>query len=166
MKIVSFSPFEQVDSLRHQIDRVFADIEGNADQGNFWQPAMELIDDSDNLILRMPLAGVSKEDIEIEASKKSVTISGERHRPASKSSRYLYSELHYGKFKRKVNLPISIVNTQVKANYEAGILTLMLPKVEEAKHKVVKINLAESTPMAATLPETESATEELELASA
>jgi HSP20 family protein len=166
MKIVSFSPFERVDSLRNQIDRVFADIEGNADKDNFWQPAMELIDDRDNLILRIPLAGVSKEDIEIEASRKSVSISGDRHRPNSESSRYLYSELSYGKFKRQVNLPVAIVNTEVKANYEAGILTLVLPKVEEAKHKVVKVNLVESTPVAATLPETDSANEEVELASA
>lgn len=166
MKIVSFSPFEQVDSLRNQINRVFADFEGNANRENFWQPAVELIDDRDRLILRMPLAGIAKEDIEIEASQKSVSVSGERHRLKSESSRYLYSELPYGKFKRQVNLPVAIVNTEVKANYEMGILTLMLPKVEEAKHKVVKVTLAESTPVAATLPETDSANEEVELASA
>lgn len=166
MKIVSFSPFEQVDSLRQQIDRVFAEMEDNAGNYNHWQPAVELIDDIDNLILRMPLAGVHKENINIEVTKKSVTISGERHRPASESSCYLYSELHYGKFQRQVDLPLPIVNTQIKANYEEGMLTLILPKVEDAKNRIVKVSLVDSKSMAETLSETDSATEEVELASA
>lgn len=166
MKIVSFSPFEQMDSLRNQIDRIFADIEDNAVHNHDWKPSVELIDDGDNFLLRMSLAGIKKQDIDIEATKESVTISGESHRPESESSRYLYSEFNYGKFQRQVSLPVPIVNTQIKANYEAGILTLILPKVEEAKQRVVKISLENSAPVAASLPEQDSATEELELASA
>ncbi len=97
-----------------------------------------------------------------------MTVSGERHRPESESSRYLYSELNYGKFQRQIALPMPIVNTQVQANYEAGMLTLILPKVEEAKHRVVKITLENSSSAAASLSESESATDkvEVELASA
>ena len=166
MKIVSFSPFEQVDYLRSQIDGIFADFDSKNTVDDFWQPALELIDSQEELILQISLAGVSEEDIDIEASRKSVTIAGERRRYNSESSNCLYSELSYGKFKRQVNLPVAIVNTEVKANYEAGILTLILPKVAEAKNKVVKVSLAESTPAASTLLENNSANEEIELAPA
>lgn len=163
MKIVSFSPFERVDSLRNQIDRVFADLENN----NYsWQPSVELIDRDDNLILRMPLAGISLQDLDIEVTRESVTITGERRHWEGESSRYLYSELSYGKFGRQINLPVPIVNTEVKAYYDAGMLTLTLPKVEEAKQRVVKINLANSSPDTASLPESELLTEEGELATA
>lgn len=163
MKIVSFSPFEQMDSLRNQIDRVFTDLEDN----NYsWQPSVELIDRDDNLILRMPLAGINQQDLDIEVTRESVTITGERRHWEDELSRYLYSELNYGKFGRQINLPVPIVNTEVKADYDAGMLTLILPKVEEVKQRVVKINLVDSSPDAASLPESEPLAEEGELATA
>ena len=164
MKIVSFSPFEQMDSLRNQIDRIFNDIEGTSQNYNSWQPAMELLDHDDKLIVRLSLAGVDRQTIDIEATRKSVTVSGERHALEAESSRYLYSEFNHGKFYRQISLPVPIVNTQVTADYADGILTLTLPKVEEAKQKVVKINL-EQVNAATSLPEADSE-ENLELASA
>ncbi|MGF1591168.1 MAG: Hsp20/alpha crystallin family protein [Pleurocapsa sp.] len=164
MKIVSFSPFERMDSLRSQIDRVFADVEETTKNSySFWQPAVELLDDADNLILRLLLAGVNRQAIDIEVTRESVTISGERHQLKPESSHCLYSEFKYGKFHRQISLPIPIVNTQAKANYQDGILTLVLPKVEEAKQQVVKIAL-EASSSTASLPE--DSTELAELATA
>ncbi len=163
MKIVSFSPFEQMDSLRSQIDRVFNDMEGASQNYNSWHPAMELLDHDDKLIVRLSLAGVDRQSIDIEATRKSVTVSGERHTLEAESSRYSYSEFNYGKFYRQISLPVAIVNTQVQADYTDGILTLILPKVEEAKQKVVKINL-EQAKESSSLAEADSE-ENLELAS-
>lgn len=165
MNIVSFTPFGQIDSLRSQIDQVFAEIEGSDNYSyDSWKPAVELLENDDNLILRMVLSGINRQDLDIEVTRESVSISGERHRPEIDSSRNLYSELKYGKFQRQISLPMPVVNTQAKADYEDGILTLVLPKVEEARHKVIKINLAHSNSVDC-LPEVESK-EELELASA
>ena len=71
MHIMRFSsPFEPMDSLRRQIDRVFADIEGaNQDNYSTWTPATELLDQSDNLIVRMQLAGINRQDIDIQVTK-------------------------------------------------------------------------------------------------
>ena len=161
MKIVSFSPFEHMDSLRGQIDRVFADIEETAKNSySSWKPAVELVDDSESLILRMSLAGIDRQAIDIEVTRESVAISGERHHLKSESAHYLHSEFNYGKFQRQISLPVPVVNTQAKANYQDGILTLVLPKVEEAKQQVVKIALEASS--SGSLPETES-TESAEL---
>ncbi len=53
------------------------------------------------------------------------------------------SEFQYGKFQRVIPLPVAVINDQVQAEYKDGILTLSLPKVVEARNKVVKINLAD-----------------------
>ena len=166
MSQLRFSPFEQMDSLRRQIDRVFADLEGAAQNSySTWSPAIELLDEADHLIVRIQLAGIDGEDIDIQVTRESVTISGELHRPATKSNRCLHSEFNYGKFQRKISLPVPVINSQATANSKAGILTLILPKVEEAKQQVVKIKLGETT-AASSLPETESVAEEAAVASA
>ncbi|WP_036479447.1 Hsp20/alpha crystallin family protein [Myxosarcina sp. GI1] len=161
MKIVRLSPFEQMDSLRRQIDRVFDDID-RAGYENYstWTPAIELLDDSNNLILRVQLAGLDGNDIDIQVTRSSVTISGERHRLEAKSSRYLHSEFNYGKFQRQISLPVPIVNSEATANYEAGMLTLTLPKAEEAKQRVVKVSLGDEARANNSLPETEAIVEE------
>ncbi len=155
MHIMRFSsPFEPMDSLRRQIDRVFADIEGaNQDNYSTWTPATELLDQSDNLIVRMQLAGINRQDIDIQVTKDSVTISGERHRTEADSSRYLYSDFNYGKFQRQISLPVPVINSQATANYEAGMLTLILPKAEEARGRVVKVSLADTVGASHSLPE-------------
>lgn len=172
MHIVRFSPLERIDSVRRQIDRVFADIE-EVTQNSYstWSPTIELLEDEDYLILRMQLAGIDSKNIEIQVTKKSVIISGELHRLEAGSHRYLHSEFNYGKFQREISLPIPVVNNQVTANYEVGILTLKLPKAEEAKQRVVKINLGNTTVVNtansnSSLPETEVVEKELAVANA
>ncbi|MGV2828691.1 Hsp20/alpha crystallin family protein [Myxosarcina sp. GI1(2024)] len=97
MDIVRFSPFGRMELLRKQIDRVFADIENTAqDNYSTWTPAIELLDDSDNLILRMQLAGVEDKDLDIQVTRESVAISGKRNHLQGKSTRYLHSEFNYG----------------------------------------------------------------------
>ncbi|MGB6170002.1 MAG: Hsp20 family protein, partial [Geitlerinemataceae cyanobacterium] len=51
------------------------------------------------------------------------------------------TEFRYGKFQRVIPLPARIENTQVKAEYKDGVLKMSLPKAEEEKNKVVKVNL-------------------------
>lgn len=87
MSKVRFSPFEQMDSLRQQIDRAFADLDDPAQNScSTWSPAIELLDEPDRLILRMQLSGIDKEDIDIQVTRESVTISGELRRPEAKSN--------------------------------------------------------------------------------
>ena len=54
------------------------------------------------------------------------------------------TEFRYGKFSRVIPLPVKIQNTNVTAEYKDGILNLTLPKAEEEKNKVVKVNLGEA----------------------
>ena len=81
-------------------------------------------------------------DIDIEATAKSISIKGDRKpKVQTESADKTHSEFRYGSFERVISLPARIQNTKVKAEYQDGILHLTLPKAEEEKNKVVKINL-------------------------
>jgi HSP20 family protein len=83
-------------------------------------------------------------DLDIQVTMDRVAISGER-KSETKTEEHgvTRSEFHYGKFSRVIPLPARIQNTNVTADYKDGILNLTLPKAEEEKNKVVKIDLSE-----------------------
>ena len=81
-------------------------------------------------------------DLDIEVTVDRVSISGERKSETkSEENGRTRSEFRYGKFSRVIPLPKAIQNTNVTAEYKDGILNLTLPKAEEEKTKVVKVNL-------------------------
>lgn len=109
-----------------------------------WQPALELHHTSDALILRAELPGVTGEDLDIQASRDRIVISGHRHLPEKDPETYVASELRYGKFQRIVSLPIPIETDNIQADLENGILTLILPKYAAHRPSVVKVQITES----------------------
>jgi HSP20 family protein len=89
------------------------------------------------------LPGVNKEEVKLSMEKGTLTISGERKSDFSKENGELYhSERFYGRFQRTINLPESLDANQVKASYKDGVLTVTLPKSEEAKPKQIDIALS------------------------
>ncbi|NEQ30748.1 MAG: Hsp20/alpha crystallin family protein [Leptolyngbya sp. SIO4C5] len=147
-----WQPLREVESLHRQLDRVFDEM-NSADMNvrTTWTPAVNLIDQGDNLLLQVQLPGVTAEDIDIQASREAVAISGQRQMAElSEGQRLLHSELRYGTFRRVVPLPVAIQNTEIAANFDNGILMLTLPKVEEVRNRVVKVNIGQ---LAADAPE-------------
>jgi HSP20 family protein len=81
-------------------------------------------------------------DLDVQVTENAVSISGERKSEAKKQENSVTrSEFHYGKFHRVIPLPARVQNTNVTAEYKDGILNLTLPKTEQEKNKVVKVNL-------------------------
>lgn len=143
MALVRWNPYAELEALRRQMDRLFDDVgdySGFADQP--WQPAVELNDAGENLVLKVQLPGIHPDNLDINASRDSITISGEyRHEQENKPQNIYHSEFQYGKFHRTIGLPVGIQQNQVEADYNNGILTLRLPKVEEAMNRSVKVNI-------------------------
>ncbi|MFB2898637.1 Hsp20/alpha crystallin family protein [Aerosakkonemataceae cyanobacterium BLCC-F50] len=149
MRIVRWQPFSEMESLRRQMDRMFDELlEINQQPGNTnWTPAIELKDEQNQLILRAEIPGVEAKDLNIEVTREAVSISGEHHSEKRTEDKGVYhSELRYGKFQRLVQLPVHVENEQVKAEFKNGILTLTLPKAEELRRKVFKVNLTDEQP--------------------
>ncbi len=143
MALVRWQPFQEMENIRQQMDRMFDELAGfNREYTSTWAPAIELEDRDDNLILRAEVPGIEGKDLDIQVAREAVSIAGEtRHESETKERGYFRSEFRYGKFHRTIPLPIPIKNDQVQAEFKNGVLTLTLPKAEEAKNKVVKINL-------------------------
>jgi HSP20 family protein len=162
MAIVRYNPWSEMNSLQRQLNRMFDDVltpATLADFGNFSKvPAAELTENEENLVLKLEVPGMQPAELNIEATAKSISISGERKSetqaeeegktrlsegvlkdtPADISFK---TEFRYGSFQRVISLPVRIKNTEVKAEYKNGILHLTLPKAEAEKNKVVKVNL-------------------------
>jgi HSP20 family protein len=106
-----------------------------------WTPALDLYQNNDNIVAVVELPGMRKEDIEISLQDGMLTISGERKEEYGKEDGATRSERSTGKFRRSITLPTRVDANKVNATYKDGILTVTLPKAEEAKPKQIQINL-------------------------
>lgn len=146
MALVRYSPWQEVNSLANQFNRLFDETLVPArweDFGNLSKvPAAELTETDDALYLKLEVPGIEAKDLDVQVMADRVAIAGERKSETkSEKDGKTLSEFSYGKFSRVIPLPARIQNTNVTADYKDGILNLTLPKVEEEKNKVVKVDL-------------------------
>lgn len=161
MAKLRYNPWQEMSSLQRQLNRLFdedamfevaSNISAVRDAlvpanwegfDNFSKiPAAELTETDDALHLKLEVPGMSAKDLDIQVMADRVSIAGERKSETKTEDKGVTrSEFRYGKFSRVIPLPIKIQNTNVTAEYKDGILNLTLPKAEEEKNKVVKVNL-------------------------
>ena len=159
MAIVRWTPWTELDAIRHQMDRMFDEVTGwDSDSNAYRQPKIELFDSEDRLILRAEIPGIEPKDLDISASRNSISLRGERSYQSKDRDRgFFRSEFYYGKFERTIELPTNIKNNRVEAEYTNGILTLTLPKEDSDRHRAVKVNVNEATNPTIPSVETEEA---------
>lgn len=148
MALIRWQSFPEVETLRRQMDRMFDELVGvdrelTRELTTTWTPAIELQDTEEHLILRGEIPGIEGKDLDVQVGREAVSIAGEirQERKTANRGNFL-TEFRYGKFQRTIPLPVPIKNDQVQAEFKNGILTLTLPKAEEARQKLVRINLA------------------------
>lgn len=140
--VFSWSPFDQLNTLRDEINRLFDTpfSNGGSDVLNAWAPALDLYEDKDSLVLRAELPGMKKEDIDISIHDNTISVSGERRNEKKyEGSQTSREERFFGRFTRSLKLPKQVDVSRVKANYKDGVLTVTLPKTEEAKPRQIEI---------------------------
>ena len=140
MTVVRYRPWTEL-NLQRQLDRMFDEMftPASSSNSNYSKiPAAELTETENALILKLELPGIKLADVDIEATVKSVSISGERKAENQERTR---SEFRYGSFQRVIPLPVKIQNTKVEAQYKDGILHLTLPKAVSEINKVVKVTV-------------------------
>ena len=132
--------------LRDDIDRLFesplTEWARNSNLLSGWNPALDLYEDKDNLYVKVELPGMKREDIDVSLHKGSLSISGDRKGEEKHEDAEVYrAERFFGRFQRTVTVPTSVAVDKVKAQYKDGILTITLPKTEEAKPKHIDVNV-------------------------
>lgn len=130
--------------IREELDRLFespwTELARTSQLLSGWTPALDLHEDKDNFVVKAELPGMKKEDIDISLHDGSLSISGERKSEEKFADAEVYrSERFVGRFQRTIALPSAVANDQVKAQYKDGILTVTLPKTEEAKPKQISV---------------------------
>jgi len=141
----NWQSFDRLATLRDEMDRLFDLSFPTRDTGIFsgWSPALDLWDDKDNFVVTVELPGMKKEDIGISVHDGVLTISGERKHEANQNEGETFrSERYFGKFQRSLTLPTRVANKDVKATYKDGILTVTLPKAEEAKPRQIEVSVS------------------------
>jgi HSP20 family protein len=137
-------PWGDLVSLRSAVDRLleesfihpFGILEGLAAS----LPAVDMYETGDTIVVKAALPGVKPENVEITTVGNTLTIKGEtKEKAENKQGDYFYQEHHYGSFCRSFTLPTDIKADKAQAEFENGVLTLTLPKAEEAKRKFIKI---------------------------
>jgi HSP20 family protein len=107
-----------------------------------WTPVLDVYEDKDQFVVKAELPGMKQEDIEVSLHNATLTVSGERKSEQKNKDAGVYrSERYFGRFQRSVDLPNTVDQARVKADYKDGILTIALPKTEEAKPKRISVSV-------------------------
>ena len=144
MSIVRWEPFGDLVTLREAMDRLFEE--------SFIRPgsrllsphggdlALDMYETDDEIVVTAVLPGVKPEDVDVTITGESLCIKGETQAETTvENANYLRQERRYGAFSRTIALPSPIQPDKAEAKFKDGVLTLSIPKAEEAKPKTIKI---------------------------
>jgi len=105
-----------------------------------WWPALDVADKDDKVIVKAELPGVTNEDIDVSVHGDVLTISGEKKASTEDSGEgYYHAERRYGSFRREVRLPSAVDTEKVEATFRDGVLTITLPKDQQALPKRIEV---------------------------
>jgi len=150
MAIVRWEPFRDLMTTQREFDRLFKEaftpFFGEAELSTrTWAPAVDIFETESDIVLKAELPGVNPNDVEIKVEDSTLYLKGERKfEKEVKEESYHRIERSYGSFARSFSLPNSINAEKVKAEYKDGLLTLTLPKREEAKPRAIKIDVSKN----------------------
>ena len=140
--IVRWDPFREMMSLRNVMDRLVDDafVRPTSGLGMLHSPAVDMLENEDEVVVKASLPGVRSDDINISVTGDALTIRGEmKSERDEEKDNYIFRERRSGSFSRSLALPTSVIAEKAKAEFENGILTLSLPKAEEVKPKTITV---------------------------
>jgi HSP20 family protein len=125
-----YDPHSEVNRL---FDEMFSNLGSTTGrrqrtQQSQWAPALDVVQDDGDLLIRAELPGVKREDVEVTLHERVLTISGERRAEEQREgSGYLVRERRYGSFRRSLVLPHDAEEGQISARFEDGVLEVRVP---------------------------------------
>lgn len=144
MALVPWRPFEDFSTLRREMDRVlerfFGEPSGVERPSGMWTPRTDVTETKDSMTITAELPGLEAKDVDVAISGDMLTIKGEKKQEKEEKDEYHHMvERTYGAFSRMVRLPAPVAADKIKASFKNGVLTVNLPKAEEAKQKAVPV---------------------------
>jgi HSP20 family protein len=154
MAIVRWNPARELTAfpasvlnMQREINRMFDDFfRSDSDESSLltqaWRPAADITEEDDAYVAKVELPGVSKDDVKITMQDNVLHIRGEKKsEKKGKEDNFHRVERFYGTFQRSFTLPTSVKSDRIEAEYKDGILTITMPKAEEAKPKQIEVKV-------------------------
>jgi HSP20 family protein len=141
--LIRWEPAREMMTLREAMDRLFDDAFTHplSIAGNGWAvPAVDMYQTDNEVVVKAALPGMKADDVQLNVTGEVLTIKGEiKQKEEVKERAYHLREQRWGMVERSIILPTEVVADKAKADFENGILTVTLPKAEEAKPKTISI---------------------------
>jgi HSP20 family protein len=147
MTITRFDPFREFTTLQDRMNRLFGDVylrdEELTSRGN-WVPPVDIYEtEGHDLVIKLELPDVNREDVQVTVENNTITIKGSKSFPGDvKEEQFRRIERRYGSFVRSFTLPNTVDAAKVSAEYKNGVLTVKLPYREEAKPRTINVEVA------------------------
>lgn len=147
--LIKWEPLGDLVSLRNAMDRLFEEsfvrMRGLPSPFGSEALAVDMYETPDSVVIKTGIPGVKPEDIDISITGNILTIKGEtKSEEKVEKADYVRQERRHGSFQRSVQIPGSVVSDKAEASFENGVLTLTIPKSEEAKPKTIKVEAKKS----------------------
>jgi HSP20 family protein len=147
MTITRFDPFRELTTLQDRMNRLFGDVylrDEDIAQGGNWVPPVDIFETAGrDLVIKVELPDVNREDVEVTVENNTLTLRGEKKLPADvREEQFRRVERRYGKFSRSFTLPNTVDAGKVSAEFKNGVLTVKLPFKEEAKPRTINVEVA------------------------
>jgi len=145
--LVRWEPFRDIAQLQGEMGRLFNGLlDSQSRSSQAWVPALDVWETDSELVYAFDLPGIEEDRISVELEDNVLTVSGERDRAEkTEGDRFYRYERRFGQFSRSVTLPQGVNEDEIKADYEAGVLEVRVPKPEEQKPKRIRIGGSEQT---------------------
>ena len=143
MALMHYQPFGGLLSHRDEMNRLFGDAYGRSrtGQGLALYPPVDVTEDEDRYTITVELPGLSTEDVKITLERDVLTIEGEKREERERGNYHRLERTH-GRFRRSFALPRGVRADQVKGAARDGVLTITVPKAEEARVKEIAVETA------------------------
>ena len=110
-----------------------------------WSPNTDVYETADSLVVKMEIAGISKDDLEITLNDRVLLVRGDRKDPCrQRRCSFRQMEIDYGHFERHIVIPRSVDGSRVRAQFDNGFLQIELPKSEQSEHATVTIVIGQA----------------------
>lgn len=142
-------PIGNLFNLHNEMGRLFGDLLSSQDgesntENSSWMPTVDISETENGFEIHAELPGVTDDDLNVSVTDNLLTIKGEkRQEEKTEGKNYHRVERRYGSFQRSFTLPRQVNTSDIKAGFKDGILTLSIPKVEEAMPTEIQINTSE-----------------------
>jgi HSP20 family protein len=140
-----WDPVAELSRIRRDLDEMFDSPGlGRFNEGLFerdFSPSLDVVEANDEYLVQVDLPGVAKKDLDISVADNVLTIKGEKHESNEKNGKVYRKETWAGTFQRTISLPHGVDSTKIDARMQDGVLTITLPKREEAKPRQIAVSV-------------------------